>query len=85
MRYEARCGLPHTTTTIVLLMMSLLAACPRAALAQGQGPSAIHAGEVRMERVLRKRMITGDVRAARRANLATQEQGLLVELNVREG
>jgi RND family efflux transporter MFP subunit len=66
-------------------MMTLLGISTDALPAQGRGPSAIHAGDVRMERVLRKRMITGDVRASRRADLATQEQGLLVELKVREG
>ena len=54
------------------------------AVAQGP-PSPVRVSEVREELVQDRRLVTGDLRAVRRAEVATREKGLVLELLVREG
>ncbi|MCL4741752.1 MAG: efflux RND transporter periplasmic adaptor subunit [Phycisphaerales bacterium] len=53
----------------------------------GDGPPAtpVRGGEVRAEAVVERRLVTGELRAVKRARLAAQEEGLVVALPVREG
>lgn len=68
----------------LLLPLALFAAAP--ALAAPQGPPAVvHVDAVREEVVLRRQQVTGDLRAARRVEVATREKGLVLELAAQEG
>ena len=53
----------------------------------GDGPPAtpVRAGTVRAEAVVERRLVTGELRAVKRARLAAQEEGLVVAMPVREG
>ncbi len=56
------------------------------ALAQGgPPPAAVRVDPVREETVERMREVTGEVRAVQQADVASQERGLVVELNVEIG
>lgn len=55
-------------------------------LAAPQGPPAVvRVDAVRQELVEQKRPVTGELRPARRVEVATREKGLVIELAVREG
>jgi len=53
----------------------------------GDGPPAtpVRGGEVRAEAVVERRLVTGELRAVKRARLAAQEEGLVIAMPVREG
>jgi len=56
--------------------------------AQGQGgppPAAVRADPVRMETVQEHRMVTGELRAVRRAHVATKEPSIVLDIPVEEG
>lgn len=51
----------------------------------GPPPTPVYVDAARLEMVQQQRMITGNLRAPRQSNLATQEAGLVLEVLVREG
>lgn len=53
--------------------------------AEAQGPAPVRVEPVRLEVVRVRRAVTGDLRAVRRADVASREGGLVVELLVEEG
>jgi len=64
----------------------VLAVQSSTAVAQGGPPPAnVTIDEVRTETLIRRRAVTGEIRSRLTSNLATQVEGLLVELNVDEG
>ena len=63
----------------------VLALAAPAAHAQGPPPTPVLVDAVRKESVQESRVVTGDVRAARRSWLAAEEPGLVLEIGVREG
>lgn len=64
------------------LLLALTSQTPAA----GQGPpAAVRVDAVREELIVDRRSVTGDLRAARRVEVATREKGLVLELSVREG
>jgi len=73
----------------LLLLLAAAAALARApvaaALEGGPPPAPVRVEEVRPERVQDRRLVTGEVRAVRRALVATREEGLVLEVCVREG
>ncbi len=69
------------------VMMTVVAAVVLAvsASALSQPPAKVRLDEVRLETLEQMRRVTGELRAQRRSRLATQAQGLVVMLDVREG
>ncbi len=67
-----------------VLALALLAAPSATAAPQGP-PAAVRVDAVRTERLAQRRSVTGDVRAARRVEVAAREKGLVLELLVDEG
>lgn len=64
------------------------AALCTASIARSQdGPPAtpVRGGEVLAEAVVERRLVTGELRAVKRARLAAQEEGLVIAMPVREG
>lgn len=55
------------------------------AFAQGPPPALARLDAVRMESVVQRRALVGDLRAARRSDLAAEEPGLVLELNYEPG
>lgn len=55
------------------------------AAAQGPPPSPVRVAPVALEDVAERRMVTGEVRALRRAEVASQESGIVTELLVEIG
>jgi len=80
-----------TTTTPSLVGRSVLCfagfavmlSCATGSLAQA--PTPVRVDAVRMETVQERRQITGEIRAIHRAQVASEEQGILAELLVVEG
>lgn len=66
-------------TVIVAIVMMLSAG------AWAQPPAKVRLDEVRLETIEQMRRVTGELRAQRRSRLATQAEGLVVLLDVREG
>lgn len=50
-----------------------------------QAPAPVRVEPVRLEQVQQRRMVTGEIRAVRRARVASQEEGVLASLLVIEG
>ncbi|MGP1345932.1 MAG: efflux RND transporter periplasmic adaptor subunit [Phycisphaerales bacterium] len=68
------------------LVCAVWAALPANALAQGGPPPAMaRLDAVRIERVEQRRALIGDLRAARRSEVASREPGLVAELNFEPG
>ncbi|MEM9167219.1 MAG: efflux RND transporter periplasmic adaptor subunit [Planctomycetota bacterium] len=67
-----------------VLVSVILALSSCAAIAQPPVAN-VRVDEVRLESVEQMRRVTGELRARRRSRLATQEEGLVLELAVREG
>jgi RND family efflux transporter MFP subunit len=78
---------PRSLTSVAIRRIAwpTLAACTLAVAALAQGPTPVHVDTVRSEPVQDHRPVTGDVRAVRRAEVASREPGFLLELSVREG
>lgn len=68
-----------------VLALLLLAVTGREALAQGRPPTPVRTAPVEQRTLGARRMVTGDLRAAQRSNVAAQEAGVVVELPFREG
>ncbi|MCZ6691308.1 MAG: efflux RND transporter periplasmic adaptor subunit [Planctomycetota bacterium] len=60
-------------------------AVPGIALGQEVPPAHVRTESVRMENVQERRLVTGSIRSARRSRVATREEGLVLELVVKEG
>lgn len=73
----------RSTYLIAILTMPLLAVS--ASAQQGPPPTPIRADAVRLETVQEHRQVTGELRAVARAQVATKEEGLVIELLVSEG
>jgi RND family efflux transporter MFP subunit len=59
---------------------------PTHAFAQGGPPPAnVTIGEVRTETLVRRRAVTGEIRSRLQSDIASQVEGLLIELSVEEG
>ncbi len=73
--------------TLMVVHTVLALACEAAVAQPGDAPPAtpVRAGEVRAEPVVERRLVTGELRAAKRARLAAQEEGLVIAMPVREG
>jgi len=69
-----------TRTTAFLAAIGLLV--PLGAAQNGPPPASVRVDEVRQQTVERMREVTGEVRAVRRAEVASQEEGLGIELGV---
>ncbi|MEQ8768128.1 MAG: efflux RND transporter periplasmic adaptor subunit [Planctomycetota bacterium] len=63
----------------------LMSAWPRAASAQGQGPTPVIVEPVRFEEIQERRRVTGELRPVQRARIAAEEPGRVIALEVREG
>jgi RND family efflux transporter MFP subunit len=59
--------------------------CVECAVGQGLPPTAVHVDAVTLEQVQERRLVTGELKAARRARVATEEAGLVMEVRVTEG
>ncbi|MFT5424838.1 MAG: membrane fusion protein (multidrug efflux system) [Phycisphaerales bacterium] len=69
-----------------LVGLMALAVMPSLTMAQGGPPPAnVRLGEVRLEQLAQRRAVTGEIVARRRATLAGQQPGLVVELKVEAG
>jgi len=74
------------TIMIGVAVAAILGTMPSRAWAQGGPPPAsVRADPVRMETVQEHRMVTGELRAVRRARVATEEPSLVLEIPVAEG
>lgn len=71
----------------ILLFLCVIAATPATVHAQGGGPppANVTLGEVQVETLIRRRAVTGEIRSRLRSELASQVEGLLIELDVEEG
>lgn len=71
----------------LLLCAIVAAAWPAAAIAQGGGPqpSPVHVDPVTEQEVQQRRLVTGDIMAVHRSDVAAREPGLVTELLVQEG
>ncbi|HRQ71807.1 MAG TPA: efflux RND transporter periplasmic adaptor subunit [Phycisphaerales bacterium] len=72
------------------LWAAAVAAASVCSFARGQGgdgppPTPVRGGEVRAEAVVERRLVTGELRAVKRARVAAQEEGLVIAMPVREG
>lgn len=74
-----------TRTAAGWITLGLAALAPAQAWAQGPPATPVYADAARSERVLQRRMVTGELRAVKRSEVAVEEAGVVVELNVREG
>lgn len=75
----------HRTTKRLIVLVAI-AVMPATAAAQGGPPPAnVRLGEVMLEQLAEQRAVTGDIVARRRATLAGQQAGLVIELNVEAG
>jgi RND family efflux transporter MFP subunit len=77
-------GSPRAATLTAILLAAAAPAFPAA----GQGgppPASVFVEPVQIQNVQDHRRVTGELRARRRARVATQEGGLVVELPVEEG
>ncbi len=82
------CARARTTGRWIAALAGASAALGPASKALAQGappPSPVLVDAARMESVLPRRQVTGELRAVQRAEVASQESGLLVELLVSEG
>ena len=71
---------------LTLALASVLPIAPGAhAQPGGPRPTVVKVGRVVLRPVQEHRRGTGELRARRRSNVATQEQGLIIDLPVREG
>ncbi len=71
--------------SLIAIAATVAAALAGAAPGQGPPPAAVQVQAARRETVQERRMVTGELRALRRSQVATQEPGLVMELPVREG
>ena len=73
--------------TLVLLVGAVVftAFAPRSTHAQGRGPQPVVVDPVREEPILEHRLVTGEIRALRSSQVATEEPGLVVAILAREG
>lgn len=70
---------------MMVLFLSVLMA-PAQVFAQGGPPPAnVTIGEVRTETLIRRRAVTGEIRSRLQSAIASQVEGLLIELGVEEG
>ncbi len=67
------------------ITLGLAAMAPAQVWAQGPPATPVYADAARSERVLQRRMVTGELRAVKRSEVAVEEAGIVAELNVREG
>jgi len=73
----------RTPLKLVTLALTL---CALALSLEAQGPpSPVRVSEVRSEEIQERRKVTGEVRSHRRARIAAEEPGWVIELAVREG
>lgn len=84
-RHTLLFGLKRTARVWVAAACSCIVAL--SALGQGGGPppSPVRVETVNLEEITRMRMVTGELRAIRRAAVATREAGLVLELPVADG
>lgn len=73
------------STKVLALVTMPLFAFSAAAQQGGPPPTPIRADAVRLETVQEHRQVTGELRAVARAQVATKEDGLVIELLVSEG
>jgi len=76
LRSQARRTLPLTLTLLVLLSPLVAAQAP---------PSNVIVDPVRREVVKEQRLVTGEIRALRRSQVAAEEPGIVVDLALQEG
>lgn len=76
-------SLNHIRLTGIAVLLTSLASVP--ALAQAPPPAAVRVDAARMDTVQEQRLITGELRAVRRARVATEEPGLVREIPVQAG
>lgn len=81
-RCLARNRLSAATACAVALASVLV---DSAAVAQGPPPASVRVDAVRMETVQEHRLVTGELRAVRRAKVATEEPSLVMDVPVQEG
>lgn len=76
----------QTTLRAAVRLLGIIALTSGTLLAQnGPPPANVTIGEVRSETLVRRRAVTGEIRSRLTSNLASQVEGLLLELNVEEG
>jgi RND family efflux transporter MFP subunit len=67
------------------LLLAAAVLLPAGGGALAQAPAPVRVESVRLEPVQQRRMVTGEIRAVRRARVASQEEGVLASLLVVEG
>ena len=74
-------------TQSILIYVCAILMLPGAVFAQegGPPPANVTVGEVKAESLVRRRAVTGEIRSRLISELASQVEGLLVELDVEEG
>ncbi len=75
-------GRTHTRCAWVVAVAALATGSVHA---QMGGPAVVTVDAVRLESVQQHRRVTGELRAVRRSSVATREEGLVIEVPVREG
>lgn len=75
----------HRTPAALAAWLSGLACLAAPAAAQGPPPSPVRVAEVVVEEVAERRMVTGEIRSLRVADVASQEEGVVVELTIDVG
>lgn len=77
----------HTLNRLLPCIVACLSLCvtPSALSQDGPPPSPVRVDAVRLESITEMRMVTGDLRAVRRATVASKEAGAVVELPVEVG
>lgn len=72
--------------TLLIFVMIWAMLAPSDVFAQGGPPPAnVTVGEVRVETLIRRRAVTGEIRSRLQSEIASQVEGLLVQLDVEEG
>ena len=71
--------------TAVIILIGLGALVPVSNAQDGLPPANVTVDQVRSETLVRRRAVTGEIRSRLTSALASQVEGLLIELNVEEG
>jgi len=78
-------SLKQPVMRLIPAIAAALFCCMPISSAHAQAPSPVRVDAVRLEPVQERRLVTGEIRAVRRARVASQEEGLLISMLVVEG
>lgn len=77
--------MPHRRIARPALVVLIVVSFTVSIAAQGLPPTAVRVDAVRLEKVQDQRLVTGELRAVRRAKVATEESGVVLEVPIEEG